>query len=516
MLFSWSVARFHLPGKGFTYLIDFGSKEHTLFLPELKATDHYEEPKSEGYDAQWYVQIAMHPRLTDPVLLASVDRLSYRARRILFEWTAWAVGGGDPARVMNAYALQNVFCWYLLAALLLRWFPPRSWGNVFRWAAVLFSFGLIFSVRRSLLDGPSLLLTAAAMALVESGRPWSGALVMGIGGLGKDTSVLSGAALGPPNSRNPRALALWLARVALVLAPLLVWMLCLRLWLGQGDDAGLRNFSGFLVGLRDKLIDIFSGLRAEGYSFPGDAKFDALVLAGLLSQFFFFASRIRWRDPWWRVGASYAALLLFLGDAVWEGQPSAAARVLLPMTLAFNVLVPRGRWWPVLLVAGNLGVLGSPGFLWPPAKVEACYVLEGPRELSFNSAEGYGMEVAYGPLNWSHPERDALSSFRWSRGNSTVLIHNPQPFTVVADVSFGLATIDEREASVSVGGTLLWRGALRPAVDNLARISGIELAPGDTVLLFQSDRPAVSVSNGDPRLLAFSVRGLRIVLRGRR
>jgi len=174
-LFSWCVANFHMPGKGFTYLIYFGARHHAQFLPELKAVEHYEQPESIGYDAQWYVQIAMHPRLTDPVLQAAIDRLSYRSRRILFEWTAWAIGGGNPARVMNVFALQNVACWFILAVLLMRWLPPVSWGNVLRWACILFSFGLIFSVKRALLDGPSLLLTAAAMALIEARRPWLGA-----------------------------------------------------------------------------------------------------------------------------------------------------------------------------------------------------------------------------------------------------------------------------------------------------------------------------------------------------
>ena len=114
-------------------------------------------------------------------------------RRIRYGWTAWLIGGGNPIRVMNVYALQNIACWYVLAGLLLRWFPAVSWGNWFRWTAVLFSFGYIFSVRCALLDGPALLLVAAAMALAETNRPWWGALVMGIAGLGKDTRVLEAA-----------------------------------------------------------------------------------------------------------------------------------------------------------------------------------------------------------------------------------------------------------------------------------------------------------------------------------
>jgi hypothetical protein len=219
-LFVWSMAFFHLPGQGFTYLIQFSSLEHSRYVPEVRAVNHYESADSPGYDSQWYAQIALHPRLGDPVLWRAVDSLPYRARRILLLWADWALGGGDPARVMNIYAVQNIVCWFLLAALLTRWFPPVSWGNVFRWAATLFSFGLIFSVRGALLDGPSLLLVAIGMALIESERLWPGALVMGIAGLAKDTSILCGAALRPADPRNPRTWAPWLGRGVILFLPL--------------------------------------------------------------------------------------------------------------------------------------------------------------------------------------------------------------------------------------------------------------------------------------------------------
>lgn len=515
-LFAWAIARYHVPGKGLTYLVEFGPANHARSLAELKAADHCESADPYGYDAQWYAQIAMHPRLGDPALQAAVDRLPYRARRILFEWTAWALGGGDPERAMNAYAWQGVACWFLLAALLLRWFPPVSWGNWFRWAAVLLSFGLVFSVRRALLDGPSLLLTASAMALLECGRPWACALLLGAGGLGKDTSILAGSALVAPPARTRGAWAAWLGRMALVALPLASWALCLRMWLGQGRDVGMNNFAGPLVGLWQKIEATASGLAADGWAFPSKSALDALVLGGLIAQLLFFAMRIRWREPWWRVGASFSVLMLFLGQAVWEGYPSAAARVLLPMTLAFNILVPRGRWWALLLLAGNLGVAGSADLLKPPNRIQEGFVVDGPRELRLNPADGLEVGAVFDGASWWPPEGHGGDFWRWSRADGTVTIRNPRPFPVVADVTFGMATAVPRVAAVTVGRSVAWRGALTVGIDNRASIRGLVLEPGDTRLEFRSDSPPVPAGPNDRRMLTFSVRDLTIRLTGRR
>jgi len=372
---------------------------------------------------------------------------------------------------------------------------------------VLFSFGLIFSVARSLLDGPSLLLLALGMALVESRRPWLAAAVLGISGLGKDTNVLGAAGMDPPELRRPATWAPWLGRTALVVLPLAAWTLCLRLWLGHGDDLGdSRNFAAPFSALAEKLQQSVSQLIAEGY--PSVAKFDLLVMAGLLAQFFFFVCRHRWRDHWWRLGASYAVLMIFLGTAVWENYPSAAARVLLPMTLAFNILVPRRGWWPLLLVVGNLGILGSPDIFKPPGRES--FVVDGPNALRINPKDGSSVAAFYGERNWWRPEKSRWEFWRWSMGDSTVAIRNPQPFTLVADIRFRLRSVDERAAVVMLGERVLWKGML-PAGDAVkVRLSGIVLAPGDTVLRFRSDRPPAFAGNNDPRRLSFSLRGLEI------
>jgi hypothetical protein len=192
------------------------------------------------------------------------------------------------------------------------------------------------------------------------------------------------------------------------------------------------------------------------------------------------------------------------------------------MTLAFNVLVPRGGWWPVLLVAGNLGIFGSADMFATsaPVRLVECFDVQGPRALRFNPETGFGVEAVYGPLNWSPPERQRTpgkrtwDSWRWSMGDATVVIRNPHGFAVLADLSFGLATVDDRTVAVTQDGRKLWSGALRPAHDNRAFITAVRLPPGDTELTFRSDRPPVSPGNGDPRRFAFSVRDLTIDLKG--
>jgi hypothetical protein len=377
-LFLWLVAQFYIPGKGFTCLVCFGSKPSGSSLPELRALNHYTQPQSVGYDGQYYAQIAMHPQLDDPVLTKAVDNLPYRARRILFCWTAWALAGGVPARALQIYAVQNIACWVLLAGLMLRWFPPVNWGNYARWAATLFCSGLCISVQKALLDGPSLLLIAAGVALVEMGRPWLASVVLGVAGLGRETNILGGAALAWPRENTWREWGWMMLRGLVVVLPLIVWLVCLWRWIGPGRVAGSGNFDLPLSGYLGKWRE----MRAQfGVSHFGIVENGSLaMLVALTAQLLFFGLRPRWRETWWRVGAAYAGLMIFLGPAVWAGHPGAAGRVLLPMTLAFNILVPHGRrWWPVLLL-GNLTVLAAPSHLRIPAP--AGYRVEGLGGLS--------------------------------------------------------------------------------------------------------------------------------------
>lgn len=505
VLFIWLCAQFYLPGKGFTYLIKFGEKESARYVPALKAINHYEEEDTNGYDAQYYAQIAMRPWLSNPALRRAVDSLPYRARRILFCWTAYGLALGDQAAALHIYAVQNIAAWLLLAAVLLHWFPPKSWGNFFRWFGVLFSFGLCLSVRGSLVDGPSLLLIAIGMWLAERGHPWWSAGVLGVSGLGKETNVIAGAVFAPGNFGDARGWGRAVQRGLVVVLPLAIWLLVLKLWLGSGGDVGARNFDWPFFAYARKWKEIAAVFKTDAAGSIG--VWSALIMIALSAQWLFFVLRPRWSNPWWRVGAGYAALMVVLGDAVWEGYPGAAARVLLPMILAFNILVPRGRAWWFLLLLGNSTMFFSSDTLKAPGRES--FVLSGPRVLRIAEPSGKILEAYFSENEWFGPERSRFDFWRWSRGAADVVLRNPHPFPLIVDVTFDLKSNDEREVVVKQGDHVLWTG---DTVRTLRRVElrAIKLNPGETVWRFETDKPPLLPVNGDLRKVAFSLRNLEL------
>ncbi|MBA3849827.1 MAG: hypothetical protein C0502_07505 [Opitutus sp.] len=353
-LFAAAVARFHEPGTGFTSLICFGDKFAENSLPVLQATAHDIQKGSWGYDGQFYAQLALDPTLRDPGLPNAIDNLPYRARRILFAWSAHLLGLGQPFWVLQAFALQNVLCWALIGWLLRRWIPLDSAFNLLRWAGVMFSSGLMCSVHRALTDGPSLLLIIIALRLLEQGRTGVGSLVLGINGLGRETNVLA-AVLLPPPGRDARS---WLRAFVcglLAVAPLILWLAWLRHAYANGFDTGSRNLQAPFTGLAEKIGQTASLAFSGGRSW---APWSVATLAAYLVQSAFLGLHRDWKSPVWRLGMTTALFGLFLGSAVWEGEPGAFTRVLLPLNLAFNLRLQPGRTSHLVWAAlGNLSVL---------------------------------------------------------------------------------------------------------------------------------------------------------------
>lgn len=505
--FVLTFAQFHLPGKGFSYLIAFGSRAHLeeSRLSELRRLDYHVEKGSDGYDAQHYVQIAMDPSLRNEQLTKAVDSLPYRARRILLPVVAHVLGFGSPAAILQAYALENALAWLVLAVLLLHWFPPRSWENLLRWAGVLGTFGLCLSTRYALADGPSLLLIAFGVYLLDRDRPWLATGVMSLSGLAKETNLLGAAALIPRAWRPVSVWAVAASRALLIAAPLALWIAYIHFQIGSAADAGYRNFDLPFAGLMRKWFDTLEAL--DGHSWAGSAALWSLLsLVVLTVQFVFLIARPKWSEAWWRIGVSFALLMVFLGDAVWEGFPGAASRVLLPMQLAFNILVPSGRGWLVVLLAGNLSLLASPEVLRSPAN-SLGYSMAVDSAL-FANAQGRTIRVDYSP-EWHGAEQGRAGYRVWARESATITISNPHAFALELRLRFEMNAEGARGIRVRCNGEPIWSVTIPVGGKVAASLPRIVLAPGENRFEFITDEPA-RMRPPDPRPLAFCVHNLRL------
>jgi len=356
-----SVGRYYDSRDGFTSLIGFGEKQAASIVPALDQVPRRVSNGSKGYDGQFYVQMALDPLLRDPATDRAMDNPPLRARRILLGWTAYVLGLGRPAWIVQVFALQNVVAWLALSVVLRRWFDLTTARGVSLWLATLFSGGLMVSVRLSLLDGPSLLLLAVAVAAAESNRHWIASVAVGIAGLARETNVLGALAWVDPRAwSNRRAVLRQIGLLILALAPLAIWFDYIhsiyRSLIFTSGETLARPFAGLLWRAQTVVRDATSGSADHAL------RSTTLVVA-FVTQLVTVAARPRPHTAWWRIGVGYAALLLFLGRPLWEGTPPAVLRIELPLLAAFNVLLVRiedDRWFWLLFLCGNLAALQAP------------------------------------------------------------------------------------------------------------------------------------------------------------
>ncbi len=498
VIFLYAISKFYQPATGFSTLILIGDAVGENKVTALRQVPHFVYEHSAGYDGAYYVQLALYPTLDNPELKTCIDNLPYRAKRILFCWVAWALGLGQPAWIVQAHALINVVCWLILAGVLLRWFPPTTWENFLRWAAVLFSHGVCMSVRDSLVDGPSLLLIALAMRSVELGRRSAGIATLALAGLGKETTLLSVAGVADFDWRAPRTW--WRAGLTAVVValPLFFWMGYIRLKFGPTEDPGLGNFTWPLVGLAEKWADIVANIQMRSDSTLRWAT-GATILA-LTVQWFFFVLRWRPADAWWRLGVAYAGMMTFLATPVWEGQPGASTRVLLPMTLAFNILVPRGWKWLPLLIVGNLTVVSAYREYSPPAR--EFYQVTGERAV-LGAAK---VELVSG---WYQPESNGRTTWRWSGKKSELRIKNTSAGLLAVAVRGGAASPKATQLRIYAGENLVWVGPIGER--QVPFRFGFTAPEGVTTLRFESEADGGPIGT-DMRQLAFNIFDLEVVV----
>jgi hypothetical protein len=496
LVFLWLAGRYWHPYYGFTKFIQFDASDAAVMLPELRAAPVYVHRNSGGYDGTAYAQMAVHPAVRAPALAAAIDNLPYRARRILLSWAAWILGAGDPVRTVHAYAALNVAVWLGLAWLLHRLFPPPGWRPFLAWTGVLFSAGALHSVRFALTDLAALTLLVAALRSAERARPTAVAGLLGAAGLVRETALLGAVALWPEDWRKISGATL--GRLVLAALPLGLWLLYLR---AQGDPMapGQGNFSWPLAAWAGKLAAAVTALRYEPETLL--AVTTLLAFIAVTVQLVYVAVYPQPRSLWWRLGLVYGILLLCLGPAVWEGDPGAATRVLLPLALAFNVLAVRRAAGAPWLFAGNLAVFSGVFILW--------LVPADTRELA-SGRGGPGAYVVKTDERWYDAERGRSRVWAWcARAGAIELDFWPHTDGTVT-VQLELRGITPRPLEIRQGGRLLWRGEIGARLQAID-LPALTLTQGRAQLELAS--PADPVREGPEataRRLGFAVYAVRV------
>ncbi len=504
----WALSGTYLPRVGFTNLLDIGEYFDKGQVSALANVDYYTEDKTYGYDGQHYAKVAVDPWLKDPGgLEREVDNVFYRSRRIFLGWSAWLLGFGNPAWVLQIYSIQNAICWLILSWFLTCWFPPTGLNNFVRWFGVMASCGLVISVRYSLTDGPSLLFIALAVRAYEKERNFLGDVAMTVAGLTRDSNLVGLTVLFDPKKRNLRSLLMVAVRTILIIAPLAAWILYVRYRIGHDIPAGFDNFKMPLTAYGRKWIDVMAEVWVHR-TWESNSLQGLCVATSILVQALFLIFRPTWSQPWWRIGIGFVCLMALLGDAVWEGYPGAAPRVLLPMVLAFNVLVPRTRKaWPILIL-GNLSIISAPALMMPP--LPQMVVFHGPRTYKL-SPERNRVAVEF-DRGWEGVERNLRHAWQWASGPAEIIVVNPHKQPLLADMTLTLSAGLTRPLAIKFGEKELWHGQIFPHHDKL-ELKGIRLEPGENKIVFVT-APGTFPANGDKRPMAFQLQDLQIDLLG--
>jgi len=450
--FAWLAGRYWHPYYGFTQFLQVDAQVETSLVPALRGAPILIYAGDASYDGAYYAQIATNPALDPAILKPAIDDAGYRARRILLGAVAWVLGGGEPVRVVQVYSGLNVVLWFALAAVLWRVFPVATARGNAAWTAVLFGAGVLFSVRFALTDLAALLLTAGAVVLAERGRALPAAGLVGLAGLTRETALLGLAALWNRTAEVLRFRGRTVLLLAAALLPLALWLLYIQLTLG-GSSAGQRNLTWPLAGWLMRWVEFTRGAAATGN--PWLVLESVLEHAALTVQAVYLLRNPERECPWWRVGAAYLLLFVVLGHAVWGGFPNAASRVLLPLTLAFNVRAVRAgaRWtW---LVLGNLSVVaglhtmllqpGAPHQLPMPGSWETRYSLETD-------------------ARWSMAEWHSHYRWAWCAGEGGLKVRTWPPLSEVR-LELEMRGVTPRDLQVLHQGRVVWSGRIgdRPA-----------------------------------------------------
>ena len=342
------MARFYHPGTGFTALIGFpeGHDSEAPAHPRHSALSSIRRGRATTGSSTRSARSIRWCAIRTSIARWILPRFAHGAfssagRRM-------RLGLGRPAWILEAFALQNVVAWLILAlaADTLAAIAHRPGACALDRLSLFARSALVGPVRAARRPEPAAHALSPFSAR-KQGRTSSRPFVAGVNGLGRETNVLGGLAQPWPSSRRD-----WirlLVALLLLVVPLLLWgTTCAR-------STARRSLPGETSSpcpdppssarsvapcLRPCLVGRCS---ANGLQL-------CIVAAARRAGHLSWPCDVRPESPWWRVALGYVVLMLLIGRVLWDPTTGAITRVMLPVTVGFNVLLLRESLQPPLLV----------------------------------------------------------------------------------------------------------------------------------------------------------------------
>jgi len=497
LVFSFLVSRFWHPAYGFTSFLQMDVSSDPTKISAFKEVPVYIYKETGGYDGQYYAQIAYDPSLKSHELNAAMDSLPYRARRILPSVLAYVFALGNPHWIVHVYCALNIIAWFMLAYLVWRILYVDDLKSFIAWAGVLFSAGALASIRLALTDLIALCIIAGAMFAIERNKKSRSAYLFAAAGLCRETSLLSLSAYLDLKKNEPWFTFKRLLLITISILPLGLWLLYIRHQTGL-IDSGIGNLSwpvtDYILKWNSTLDSLYT---SKEYLLTLTS---LLALIGLTTQAYYLFSKLEFSSMWWRLGITYSTFMLFLGKPVWEGFPGAAYRVLLPLTLAFNVIARRRKAGLLLLIVGNLGILSG--------LLNLKDVPYDNQELFSGKSHGTSSIIRLG-VGFYGCEKSTRHTWTWCSGNGILKMTSWAEKPTPAYLHFTIRSLKPCHVSAKINNTLCYETDVS-SIKHEGQLS-LPATNGTYDIIFSSDKPGVLESeNKDARQLAFSLIDVRV------
>lgn len=509
--------RIWTPEHGITKFLRVGREFDDRGLAVFRATPKFIDPFPAhrwGFDGQLYAEMALDPLLRDPQLHVALDDPPYRGQRILLSWLAWALGMGDPFRILNAYAALNLFFWVGFAWLTHRLFRAHGWAGLAGYAAILLTCGAIESMQASLTDLPSFTLILAA--LMAGGA--AGAGILALAALVRTTSLIGfvGLAELPPPWKE--ALRKNVVRGLIAVVPVTLWVAYV-LWRFRGREVGFDGgnlampFRGMMEKLGEFSVTAVHGpIRWHRFFFELYKSYDlhaVLTIIAVVTQSIYLALHREWRNPLWRWGAVAAVYFSCISFLSWESHFT-ITRHALPITLAFNLLLAMRptRAWLIWFLLGNCFVPFGVRYF---DQMTLVHSPAPPPEFVITAPAVAHIDLSYGE-GWSPQQWDGDSTWRWARqGTATIVLRNPGPQPVRAELRFLAQSHHLREFQMTLRNEVVLREQM-PASRHVVALKSLELPPGETVLTFMASGGPSTAGDDTPGDVMFKVEDPQLIL----